>query len=182
MLIRVRTKRGFTIIEMLVGITIVALLFLLAVPSFKSWIQNTQIRAATHAIADGINLARGEAIHRNVAVQLQLTSLGNGSNEAWTVSEVPAPIGTGTIVQQWSSADGASSTKIAQAGGGLITFNALGRVLPLNPFDNSAPLLQVDVTSSVNDPALRNLRVVVGNGGMARMCDPNLAQPDPRAC
>jgi len=182
MLIRRQIPRGFTIIELLVGITIVALLFLLAVPSFKSWIQNTQIRAATHAIADGINLARGEAVHRNVSVQLQLTSLGNGSNEAWTVSEVPAPVGTGAIVQQWSSADGASSTRIVQAGGGLITFNALGRVLPLNPFDNSAPILQVDVTSSVNDPALRNLRVVVGNGGMARMCDPNLAQPDPRAC
>jgi len=45
-------------------------------------------------------------------------------------------------------------------------------------------LLQVDVTSSndATDPALRKLRVVVGNGGMARMCDPNLAQPDPRAC
>ena len=182
MLTRINTSRGFTIIEMLVGISVVALLFLLAVPSFKSWIQNTQIRAAAHAIADGINLARGEAIHRNVQVQLQLTSLGNGSSEAWTVSEIPAPIGTGAIVQRWSSADGASSTRIVQAGGGLITFNALGRVLPQNPFDNSAPLLQVDVTSSVNDPALRNLRVVVGNGGMARMCDPNLAQPDPRAC
>ena len=182
MLTQPRIARGFTIIEMLVGIAIVALLFLLAVPSFKSWIQNTQIRAAAHAISDGINLARGEAIHRNVPGPLQLTSLANGTKEAWTVSEVPAPVGAGTIVQQWSSADGASSTQIVQAGGGLITFNALGRVLPLNPFDNSAPLLQVDVTSRVNDPALRNLRVVVGNGGMARMCDPNLAQPDPRAC
>jgi len=178
MLTRFNAPRGFTLIEMLVGISVVALLILLAVPSFKSWIQNTQIRASAHAIADGINLARGEAIHRNVPVQLQLTSLGNGTNAAWTVSEVT----TGIIVQQWSSADGSSNSKIVQAGGGLITFNALGRVLTANPLDGSAPLLQVDVTSSVTDPALRNLRVVVGNGGMARMCDPNLAQPDPRAC
>ena len=178
MLTRLNTQRGFTLIEMLVGISVVALLILLAVPSFKSWIQNTQIRAAAHAIADGINLARGEAIHRNVPVQLQLTSLGNGTNAAWTVSEVT----TGIIVQQWSSTDGSSNSKIVQAGGGLITFNALGRVLATNPLDGSLPLLQVDVTSSVTDPALRKLRVVVGNGGMARMCDPNLAQPDPRAC
>jgi type IV fimbrial biogenesis protein FimT len=184
MLTRLYTARGFTIIEMLIGIAIVALLFMLALPSYRTWIQNTQVRAAAHAITDGINLARGEAIHRNVPVQLQLTSAGNGTNEAWTVSEVPAPVGTGTVVQQWSSADAASSTQIVQAGGGLVTFNALGRVMPQNPFDNSAPLLQVDVTSAVDaaDPALRKMRVVVGNGGMARMCDPNLAQPDPRAC
>jgi len=181
---RTYNSRGFTLIEMLIGIAIVALLFKIAVPSFRTWLQNTQIRSAAHAISDGINLARGEAIHRNVPVQLQLTSLANGTAEAWTVSEVPPPTGTGTVVQKWSSADGASSTQIVQTGGGLVTFNSLGRVIPQNPLDNSLPLLQVDVTSAndASDPALRNLRVVVGNGGMARLCDPALAQPDPRAC
>jgi hypothetical protein len=40
------------------------------------------------------------------------------------------------------------------------------------------------VTSSNDaaDPALRKMRVLVGNGGNARMCDPQLLQPDPRAC
>jgi len=184
MLIRPQLIRGFTLIEMLIAIGIVALLFKMGAPSFRTWLQNTQVRNAAHAITDGINTARGEAIHRNVAVQLQLTSLTNGTQAAWTVSELPAPIGTGTVVQRWSSADGARSAQIVQAPGGILTFNALGRVIPLNPFDNSQPLLQVDVTSSNDaaDPALRKLRVVVGNGGMARMCDPNLAQPDPRAC
>jgi len=181
---RTATARGFSLIEMLVAIAIIALLFKLAVPTFRTWIQNTQIRTAAHAIADGINLARGEAIRRNVPVQLQLTSLGNGNSAAWTASELPAPSGTGAVVQQWSSASGASSSQIVQAPGGIVTFNALGRVITPNPSDGSAPLLQVDVTSNndAGDAALRNMRVVVGNGGMARMCDPNLAQPDPRAC
>jgi len=182
MLIRPLIARGFTLIEMLIGIAVLGVLFLLAVPSFRSWLQNTQIRTAAHAISDGMNLARAEAIRRNVPVQLTLTSQGGGTGAAWTVSELPAPTGTGALVQSWSSAEGASSTKIVQAGGGIVTFSALGRVITPNPINNSAPLLQVDVTSTVADPALRNMRVVVGSGGSARMCDPQLAQPDPRAC
>jgi len=184
MLTRTHRERGFTVIEMMIGIAIVALLFKLAVPTFRIWLQNTQIRSAAHAITDGMNVARGEAIRRNVPVQLQLTTAGNGTGAAWTVSELPAPSGTGAVVQTWSAAEGASSAQIVQAGGGVLTFNALGRVFAKNPINNSAALLQVDVTSSnaATDPALRPMRVVVGNGGQARMCDPQLAQPDPRAC
>jgi type IV fimbrial biogenesis protein FimT len=181
MLIRAQSPRGFTLIEMLIGIAIVALLLKIAAPSFRTWMQNTQIRSAAHAIADGMNTARGQAISRNVPVQIQLTSLGSGSSPAWQIALVSAPA---VPIQAWTSADGASSAQIAQAGGGILTFNTLGRVVAPNPVDNSAPLIQVDVTSNNDgsDLALRNMRVVVGNGGMARMCDPNLAQPDPRAC
>jgi type IV fimbrial biogenesis protein FimT len=181
MLMRAQSPRGFTLIEMLIGIAIVALLLKIAAPSFRTWMQNTQIRSAAHAIADGINTARGLAISRNVQVQIQVTSLGSGNSPAWQMALVSAPA---VPIQTWTSADGASSAQIAQAGGGILTFNALGRVVAPNPVDNSAPLLQVDVTSNNDggDLALRKMRVVVGNGGMARMCDPNLAQPDPRAC
>ena len=181
MLTRAQSPRGFTLIEMLIGLAIIALLLKIAVPSFRTWLQNTQIRSAAHAIADGMNAARGQAIGRNVPVQIQLTSLGNGNQPSWQVALVSAPTAP---IQTWSSAEGASSAQIVQAGGGILTYSPLGRVIAPNPVDNSAPLLQVDVTSNNDaaDLALRTLRVVVGNGGMARMCDPNLAQPDPRAC
>jgi type IV fimbrial biogenesis protein FimT len=180
MLIDAHIERGFTLIEVLIAIIVITLLFMLGVPSFMTWMQNSQIRTAAQAIANGMQLARAEAIHRNVTVQIQLTSQSNGTGAAWTVSEVT----TGTVVQKWSSAEGASGTQIAQAGGGILTFNQLGRVVSPNPSDNSASLLQVDVTSHNDsaDPALRNLRVVVGQGGNARMCDANLPSSDPRAC
>jgi len=180
MLIAARRYRGFTIIELVIGMAIVAILFTMAAPAYRSWMENSRIRGAAHSIANGLNLARTEAIHRNVPVQMQLTSAADGTAPAWIVSEVTA----GTVVQMWSSADGAASTQIVQAGGGIVTFNALGRVVTPNLADGSAPLLQVDVTSSddASDPALRSMRVLVGNGGAARMCDPQLAQPDPRAC
>jgi len=179
MLIRSKPVRGFSVIEMLIGLAIVGLLLKIAIPSYRTWLQNTQIRAATHAIANGMQTARAQAIARNVLVQLVLTSQPDGTGVAWQVQETanPAP-----PVEQWSAAEGASSAQILQPPGGTVTFNSLGRVTANQ--DGSASLLQVDVTSSndAGDTALRNMRVLIGNGGSARMCDPQLAQPDPRAC
>ena len=50
------------------------ILFIMGVPSFKSWIQNTQIRTATEAIQNGLEVARAEAVRRNTQVRFQLTS------------------------------------------------------------------------------------------------------------
>jgi type IV fimbrial biogenesis protein FimT len=63
-----------SMIELMVGIAIVAILFMLAAPSFSNWIQNTQIRTAAEAIQSGLMLARGEAVSRNTTVRFQLTN------------------------------------------------------------------------------------------------------------
>lgn len=65
---------GFSLVELMIGVTIVGILFIMGVPSFKSWIQNTQIRTATEAIQNGLELARAEAVRRNTQVRFQLTS------------------------------------------------------------------------------------------------------------
>jgi type IV fimbrial biogenesis protein FimT len=181
MLIDSLKLKGFSLIELVVALAVVALLFTLAAPSFRTWMQNTQIRSAAQAITNGMSVARGEAIHRNVNVQFTLSSASDGTAASWQVALVSAPT---VPLQSWSSAEGATSAQLVQAGGGIVTFNGLGRVISSNPFDGSAPLLQVDVTSSndASDAALRKMRVEVGTGGMARMCDPLIAQPDPRAC
>src|SRR5450759_5436236 len=68
------SETGFSLIELMVGITIVGILFIMGVPSFKSWIQNAQIHTATEAIQNGLELARAEAVRRNTLVGFQLTS------------------------------------------------------------------------------------------------------------
>ena len=86
------SETGFSLIELLVGITIVGILFMLGVPSFKSWIQNSQIRTATEVIQNGLELARAEAVRRNTLVRFQLTSTVDNScalttaNGSWVIS------------------------------------------------------------------------------------------------
>ena len=50
------------------------ILLVYGVPSFKNWLQNTQIRTTTEAIQNGLELARAEAVRRNTLVRFQLTS------------------------------------------------------------------------------------------------------------
>lgn len=68
------SETGFSLLELMVGLAIMILLFMMGVPSFKSWIQNAQIRTATEAIQNGLSLARAEAVRRNTQVRFQLTT------------------------------------------------------------------------------------------------------------
>lgn len=79
-------ETGFTLIELLVGLTIVGILFMMGVPSFKSWIQNTQIHTATEIIQNGLELARAEAVRRNTPVRFQLTTAVDNSCALTTAS------------------------------------------------------------------------------------------------
>jgi type IV fimbrial biogenesis protein FimT len=77
---------GFSLIELMIGVTIVGILFIMGIPSFKSWIQNTQIRTATEAIQNGIEVARAEAVRRNTLVRFQFTSSVDNSCAITTAS------------------------------------------------------------------------------------------------
>jgi type IV fimbrial biogenesis protein FimT len=77
---------GFSLIELLVGITIMGILLVMGVPSFKNWIQNAQIRTATEAIQNGLEMARSEAVRRNALVRFQLTTTLDNSCTLTTTS------------------------------------------------------------------------------------------------
>ena len=73
MLIRL-FQRGVTLIELMIGLAIVALVLFVAVPSFGIFLQNSQIRNAAGSVLDGLQLARNEAIRRNSPVRFQFVS------------------------------------------------------------------------------------------------------------
>lgn len=62
--------RGFTLVEVLVVMTISAILLALAVPSFRSIIRTSQISSASNTMLASLDLSRSEAIRRNVVVVL----------------------------------------------------------------------------------------------------------------
>jgi type IV fimbrial biogenesis protein FimT len=186
---------GFNLIEIMVSLTVLAILIALGAPSFGEWLQNQQIRAATEAIVNGMQVARGEAIKRNLAVQLTL-DLPSG----WTVCEATKqpcdgtlladPVRVQDVIQSRSGREGTSNAKATSTPDGAlaVTFSPLGSVLTTNS-DGSAPLTQVDVVNTQGNcmaagGPMRCLRVVVTGGGSIRMCDPTpgIVAPDTRAC
>ncbi|MDR2164441.1 MAG: GspH/FimT family pseudopilin [Zoogloeaceae bacterium] len=70
---QLKSSRGLTLVELLVGLAITAILLTLAVPNFSLWIRNIGIRNATSSILSGLQLARAEALKRNTQMRFQLT-------------------------------------------------------------------------------------------------------------
>ncbi len=197
-------------IELMVGIAIVAILFSLASPSLSSWLQNSQIRSAADAIQSGLMLARAESVRRNTTVRFQLTSTLDSScalstsGTNWVVSladptgacgnpsadpgdpNPPAP----AIIQVRASAQGSRNALVA-AGQSSIVFNGLGRLTPIPPPGAVPPNgdIHIDVSNDlIGGPCaklggpMRCLRVVITPGGQVRMCDPMFVSPDPQGC
>lgn len=162
---RIRGGRGFSMIELMVGIAIVAVIAALAAPSFKALVANAQIRTAAQALHDGLKLARVEAIRRN-----QRVTFVKAAGAGWTVS-VDSPL---EVVQTRSAGEGSAAATVAStpAGGTEVSFNSLGRVIDPGAAA-TITRLDVSVPTSVLAPTLaKNLRITVSSGGAIRLCDP----------
>jgi type IV fimbrial biogenesis protein FimT len=134
-----RPVRGFTLIEMLIGITVLGILLTLAAPSFMVWMQNTQIRTAADAVLNGLQLARTEAIRRNKTVRFTL-----GNQTEWTVSVVN-PL---QQLQYRPMGEGSANAVVQTTPGGstMVTFDALGGRTSNN--DASNAIDTIDITSA----------------------------------
>lgn len=172
--------RGFTLVELLIGIVIMGVVMSLAMPSYRAWIQNTKIRNTAESILNGLQVARMEAVRRNVSVQLVM-----GTGSAWTVGCVAVTATCPATIQSHSAGEGSSTAiSVTSSGGSTFVFDQFGR--RTTPAVGAGTVdLDVDVDAAVLSAAQsRQLRVTVDVGGNTRMCDPDtgVATTDPRHC
>ena len=198
MLNRATLRRGFSLIEMMITLTVVAVVLLLAAPWIGDWLQNTQIRNGADSMLTGIKLARMEALKRNstVPVLFQMTtsldsSCGLSTSGANWVVSLNSAVGqcngdsqsTPFIIRKKASGEGTTNAVYA-ATQSSIGFDALGRVTPTPASDIVVFVTNPAGGDCVADGGpMRCLAVVVAAGGQARMCDGAVTDPaDPRAC
>ncbi|WP_018717326.1 GspH/FimT family pseudopilin [Arhodomonas aquaeolei] len=72
--------RGFTLIELMLTVIVAAILLSVAIPSFRTFIQNNQLTTATNQFVTALNLTRSEAVKRGRSVRISALS-PSGSNE-----------------------------------------------------------------------------------------------------
>lgn len=164
---------GFSLVELMIGVVILAILSAVAIPSFQSWLLNTQIRNAAESISNGLQRARSEAVGRNTDIEFVLSAASS-----WVVR-----VAGGADLETRSSNEGSKSVVVStDTGTTTVTYNGLGGIRATNP-DASVPFTQVDVDSTVLSAAeSQNLSITIGLGGNVRMCDPNAPPGSPRAC
>jgi type IV fimbrial biogenesis protein FimT len=178
--------RGFTLLELMVALTIMGMMLLAGLPSFTTFLRNAEIRSTSESIANGLRLARSEATRLNRPVSFTLA--GSGSPD-WAIN-IFNPV-TGLLLQpalqSYSRLEvGKSARVVISPGNALaVTFNGLGRVVSPSPIV-TPNLQQVDVTSDIAGEA-KTLRVFVDDLHGVRICDPDPAlrimmPPDARAC
>jgi type IV fimbrial biogenesis protein FimT len=193
-----RRRRGFTLVELLVTITLLSLLLALAVPFFTTMIRNTRVRTVSESLMNGIRTAQAEAVRRSRQTVFSLTdqepgvdstAVVNGRN--WAIHTVPLVLNGAEVrqfVQGGALSDIAPDVTITAADA-AICFNSIGRLITnnapgvagancvVNPVQ--PPTFNINVTG-----ADRPLRVLVALGGQVRMCDPAkaLGATTPEGC
>lgn len=86
-----RPDKGFTLIEMMVTVAIAAILLTVAVPGFQAFIANNRLSTQANAFVTALQLARSEAIKRNLNVTVcqsgdeQNCNTTNGFEQGWIV-------------------------------------------------------------------------------------------------
>jgi type IV fimbrial biogenesis protein FimT len=201
------THLGFTLIELMVTLTLFALLLMLAVPSFTEWVRNNQIRSTAESLQNGLRAAKGRATNLNRQVVFVTTNAAPGLNALgaanglnWYVQFVPRT--AGAVVNEDTSdfyieggnfASGVSGITIT-GGPASICFNSVGRLV-----NNATPSTSPNIPACVVPAGGANivfavsrtgavagkdrpLSIVVSPAGQIRMCDPARPAGSPDAC
>lgn len=132
-------QRGFTLIELMVTIAVLAILLGVAAPSFYHQIQNNRSAALGEEFASALNYARGEAVKRGERISLCASADGSECGGAWDQgwilfrdganSDTGTPsIVTGGVLQRWPAPGSKASVAVTRGGSnaGYLRFNRMG--------------------------------------------------------
>ena len=119
-------QSGFTAIELMVTVLVVAILATLAGPAFQQLIATQRVKSVASALNESLWVARSEALKRNDKVSFNFANSGSDSAVAdWKITQSSDGSGT-AIVQQMGSPAVVSTT--STGGDVLFTFNSSGRL------------------------------------------------------
>jgi type IV fimbrial biogenesis protein FimT len=198
-----RRHQGFSLIELMVGLALLAFVLMMGVPAFGAFLQNQKLRDVATSTLAAVQFARTEAIRvngnvdfvmtdttpdvsnftdltastsgRNLLIRGNVYNPSTGQNEPKLLEMKGAHEGSGQAQDTTAVVQVTATT-------GQVTFTPLG-----------GTTLAADEVIQITNPAggtchasggtMRCLNVVITRGGQVRMCDPAVtAAGDTRRC
>lgn len=141
-------RAGFTLVELLLALSMVAILAAVALPSFRGFSTPFQVQSAGREVYAALQETRQQAVMRGRRTRFQLTTPTSYTlqwDDAGTWTTIRGPIGLEAGVQASSS-------------GGTLTFQPRGTVSPLSTI----------TISSISDPQHRMV-ITVPITGLVRI-------------
>lgn len=135
-----KTSRGFTLIELMIVIALIAIIAGIAVPNYQSSMQNSRETSARNSLVGALQLARSEAITRNITVTVTTadsTWVVNDGTEDIRVIEIPDGVAADNVAVTFQANGRPQTTATIDIGGRDVALNALGRasIVPASASD-----------------------------------------------
>lgn len=190
---------GFSIIELMVAVSILGIVMAIGIPSLSDWIRRGSVTSMAESIQNGLRLSFGEAVKQNAPVQFILTdsdvssatvtsavAKDNGNN--WmsrvldrstfptAISVLPSGYLAGGSSRELSGSSGSSGLSVE--GPASVIFNGAGRIV-----DTDGALLSTYQVYRISRTDVdKALCVFVTPGAGVKMCDPSYPSGDARSC
>lgn len=146
------SARGLTLVELMVGLAIAAMLFVAAVPSFQDYMANSRLREGGNTLFAQTLFAQSEAIKRNAVVRLEVQGDQITITDRSDPDE-PVELKTLALNEGLSAADA------------TIDFGGEGRPVNFASASINISLASLSCSTQIRCPGLR-----VDGGGAVRLC------------
>lgn len=164
---------GFTLIELMVALSLVALLLTVAIPSYQSLRQDQMVKAATQAVYTDMMLLKSEAIKRNQPLSLIVFNSGQNS---WCYRIAIDAGSCSSCADSCSSVEGRKGGDASEFPGISLTASYSEsatniRPIAFSPRRGSMPSGNITLSADAY-----SMQVVSSNVGRVRTCAPSGSQ------